>query len=88
MIRAGFLGASVSTGAVELAFQEGQSVLEVFLPLWNDRTPYKPAEAYLHMRSLGHGGARAAAIMYHTDGRGPACFSGQDRPFARARQER
>ena len=40
-------------------------------------------EAYLNMRSLG-----SAAIMHRTDSRGPAYFSGQDRPFARVRQER
>ena len=43
---------------------------------------------YLHMRSLGHGGAWAAVIMHRRDGRGPAYFSGQDRRFSRARQER
>ena len=38
---------------------------------------------YLHMRSLGYGGAWGAVIMHRRDD-----FSGQDRRFSRARQER
>ena len=49
--------------------------------------PINPDD-YLHMRSLGYGGAWAAVIMHRTDGREPAYFTGQDRQFARARQGR
>ena len=42
---------------------------------------------YLHMRSLKYGGGMGGS-EHRRDGRGPAYFSGQDRRFPRARQER
>ncbi|CAE7686606.1 unnamed protein product [Symbiodinium sp. CCMP2592] len=45
-------------------------------------------DAFLHTCALSNGGAWAAVIMDRRDARGPAYFSGQDRPYAIARQER